>query len=577
MSKYDSKYSDIGEEGENSHVRGIIRQLNEEKPSKEKSREVVVRPDGTKVIRVTKKRRVLVSDEQKRKAGRRSFLLILLGAFGICCAVMALLLVRMSTLSGETYVQQQAEQLKQAWGAETIAVSGSGVEGAELHLSGIVAEFPEGCLIRRVVLSDISANLDIATFFSGLLQGDKLSIGRAEVVYDAAADAFAVQRFQGDDLWKFTRVECDELNIKSSDGEAAALTVTNAHAYLYYPRRRDRSSCALVVSKGAVQLRGMQSIRLKDAKFYIANSGIEEFTLTGTTDRATEAEGHEQTALAISGRLNEGDSLSGPFEFDADNMRFSEFTNGRLENIFTARTVKQAIGRDRSRARIVLPFHANAPVFSGEFALKNICLKGFPVEAALMRHIESEKRKNYMPPVISRGHVVLKHEGEHLSLELPEEQVAERDLLYLQGNLELSESNDISGTMNFGLPAILTHAEYADGKADPIFRENAGVAWVTVALSGTVNMPGDNSAQLEAEAEEARSARPGRMSLDDFDLEKVANQMKRDQEALQSMEDAPAQQQQLQPNAETPSGEAMPKGRTLDTLDSPLDSKGIFD
>ncbi|MCQ2364463.1 MAG: hypothetical protein MJ051_02765 [Akkermansia sp.] len=578
MSKYDSKYSEVGAEGSRSHVRGIIQQLNEEKPSKEKSREVVVRPDGTKVIRVTKKRRVLVSDEEKRKAGRRSFLWILMGAFGLCGLFVAVLLFRMSTLAGEAYAQQQADSLKSAWGAETVAVSGSGIEGMDFHLSGVVADFPEGSLIRRVVLSDISASLDIATFFSGVLKGDKLSVARAEIVYDAAAETLSIPLYQGEDLWHFSRVECDDFNVKSTDGEASAVSVNNAHAYLYYPRRSDRSSCALVLSGGAVQLRGMQNIRLKDAKFYIARSGVEEFSLRGTTDRATETESHARTALAVSGRLNAGDSLSGPFEFDADNMRFAEFTQGRLENIFTARTVLQAVGRDRSRARVVLPFHTEKPVFSGEFALKEICLKGFPVQTALLRHMEAEKRKNYLPPVISRGHVSLKTDGENMTLELPDEQVVERDLLHLRGSLSLNAANEISGSMEFGLPAILTHAEYADGKADPIFREDAGTAWVKTELSGTVNIPSDNSAQLEAEAEEARSSRPGRLQLDALDFDKVANQLKRDREALQSVDGASGAESPASVDAASDSpAEPQMKSRSLDSLDSPLDVKSIFD
>lgn len=577
MSKYDSKYSDVGAEGTRSHVRGIIQQLNEEKPSKEKSREVVVRPDGTKVIRVTKKRRVLVSDDEKNKAGRRSFIFILLGAFAISFALVVVLLFRMSMLAGEAYVQQQADVLKQAWGAETVAVSGVGVEGTDFHLSGVVAEFPEGSLIRRVALSDVSANLDIATFFSGSLKADKLSVARAEIVYDAAADQLSLQRYQGKNLWQFNRVECEDFNVKSTAGDQSAISVSNAHAYLYYPRRSDRSSCALGVNGGSLQVRGMQNIRLKDAKFYIAPNGVEEFSLSGTTDRPSEAEDRTHTSLSVSGRLNEGDSLSGPFEFDSDNMRFSDFTQGRLENIFSARTVRQTMGRDRSRARILLPFHGERPIFSGEFALKDIALKGFPVQLSLLSHIESDKRKKYMTPVISRGHVVLGSEGDSLSLELPEDQVVERDLLRLQGRIELSAANDISGKLNVGLPAILTHAEYADGKADPIFREDAGIAWVSVTLSGTVNIPSDNSAQLEADAAEARASRPGRLQMDDVDFEKIANQMKRDREILQSVE---AESNESAPTSPAPDNGAEPqmKSRSLDAFDdSPLDVKSIFD
>ena len=60
-----------------SQVRNIINQLNSERPSREKSREVVVRADGTKCVRVVKKRRVVKSQEDQNKRARRSFVFAL--------------------------------------------------------------------------------------------------------------------------------------------------------------------------------------------------------------------------------------------------------------------------------------------------------------------------------------------------------------------------------------------------------------------------------------------------------------------------------------------------------------------
>lgn len=579
MSKYDSKYEEAGDEAAQSHVRGIIQQLNKEKPSKEKSREVVVRPDGTKVIRVTKKRRVLVSDHEKRKAGRRTFLLMLAGGFVVCFALIGLMLFRMSLMTGEAYVQQQAEVLKKAWSAESISVTGAGVEGLTFHLTGVVAEFPEGSHIRRVALSDVSADLSTTTFFTNVLTADKLHIARAEVLLDDQARELHIPRYQGKDLWSFTRVECDDFQVSCGEGDSAVFRMDNAHSYLYYPRQHDRTACALVINGGDLHIRGMQHIRVKEAKFYISPLGIEDFSVNGTTDRAVMAPGQEKTSLSIAGRVPEGASLAGPFELDADNMRFEDFTQGRFENIFTARTVKQAIGREHSAAQVLLPFEVSAPVFSGEFALKGICLKGFPVQSLLLNHMESMKRKDYLAPIVSQGHVRLSAEGQNLTLTLPEDQVVERDLIRLQGRVSLNADNAISGNMEFGLPSIVTHAEYADGKSDPIFREEAGVAWIAVALSGTVNLPEDDSARLDAEVAAARSERPGRLQLDAIDFNKVADQMRRERAALEAAESGKPLPDASAPDAaeRTVPEPPAPRGRSLDDFDSPLDAKGIFD
>lgn len=574
MSKYDEKYEAEGAEAPRSQVRGIIQQLNDEKPSKEKNREVVVRPDGTKVVRVTKKRRVVVSDAEKRRAGRRSFMWMMLAAFAVCFIGVAFLLFRMSQMSGEAYVQSKAEELKQAWGAESVRLLGSGVEGSEFHLSAIVAEFPAGSIIEHVSLSDIAGELDTASFFTQVLAADKMTVGRAEIRLNPAARELQMPLFQGKNLWKIRRVECESLQISMGD----IAVVTDARSYLYHPRPADTTVCSLVLSGGTLQLKGMQQIRIRESKFLLSPLGVEEFSLNGTTDRANSSTHAESTSLSICGRIGIGESLAGPFEFDSDGMPFSAFTQDRFGGILTARTLQQAVGREHSLARILLPLDTPAPVYSGEFLLQSICLNGFPVQDMITQHMESLKRGPYQPPVIPRGRLRLQTEGGKLSVEFPENQVEERDLMSLHGTLSLDESNSISGTMSIGVPSILTHAEYADGKSDPIFTENAGLAWVTAQLSGTVNVPADNSATLHAEAEEARRSRPGRLDLDQMDFSKISNQIKRDREALDRMDNAtlptttPSDQTQEEDIYGTPAS----KG-SLD-MSSPLDAaKGIFD
>lgn len=583
MSKYDEKYEAAGAEATTSHVRGIIQQMNEGKPSKEKSREVVVRPDGTKVVRVTKKRRVLVSDAEKRKAGRRSFMLILMGAFALCFIGVAVLLFRMSQMSGEAYVQSRADELKQAWGAESVTLLGSGVEGTTFHLSGIVAEFPAHSLVQHVELTDITGDLDTVSFFNRRLMGDKLTIGRAEVRLNPEARALHMPLFQGKDLWNFRRVECDNFHVSMGD----IVKVKDARSYMYHPRATDKTVSSLVISGGTVELRGMKLIRLRESKWLLTPRGVEEFSLNGTTDRPNEPVGRGTTSLAIYGRIPEGESLAGPFEFDSDGMSFSEFTEGRFGNILTARTAQQAIGREHSRARIQLPLELSAPVFSGDFSLKQICLSGFPVQQLITSHMESGKRSLYQPAVIGQGHVRLQPDGAKLEVIFPENQVEERDLMSLEGNLALDADNTISGTVRIGIPAILTHAEFADGKPDPIFRENAGIAWVETELSGTVNVPADNSAVLVAQTEEARKARPGRLDLDAVDFDKVSDRIRRDRELFEQVDNgtapaAPAAPSPA-PSAPQPQRQQMeedlfgtPASGSLD-MSSPLDSKGIFD
>ena len=79
MTEKEDKYA--GNDEDMTQVRSIIKRLSEDKPSHERGREVVVRADGTKVVRVTRKRKVLVSAREKNRRARKRFIYSIAGVF----------------------------------------------------------------------------------------------------------------------------------------------------------------------------------------------------------------------------------------------------------------------------------------------------------------------------------------------------------------------------------------------------------------------------------------------------------------------------------------------------------------
>lgn len=521
MGKYDDRYND-GEGG--TQVRSIINRLNEDHPSKEKMREVVTRPDGTKVIRVTKKRRVLVSEKEKDRRGRRSFMMGMLVCFLGLIFMGVFFAVRMSMMAGEGFVEDSVAELKESWGATDIRVTGKGVDGTSFHLSSVVAEFPEGSLIQRVELSDVSGDLDALSFFYKRLICDRIEVARAEVQLNAAARNFEMPRAKGRDLWQMRRVECGDLTVKQGENlQQSPLSLRNTKAYMYYPRPEDRGSSVVVISGGVMQLGEWKSLYVNEGKFNFSPVALEEFSVSGSTDRPTDSAEANRSQMSVSGRLSHGAALAGPFTVDADNMPFADFTAGRLAQFLTARTM--SVGLAKSKAYITLPTAETAVEFNGDFPLKNICLSGMPAQMMMAEHIEPAKRRYYLPTRVTRGTAVLSHDGGTLSVALPEGSVTERDIIALSAKLTVNAENELSGNIGYGLPALLTHVEYPDGYADPIFQESGDYAWLRVALSGMANAPADNSAEVDARAEEARKNRPARIPFDELDISKLAEKV----------------------------------------------------
>lgn len=514
---------------EKGQIRSIINQLNEDRPSKEKSREVVVREDGTKVVRVTKKRRVLVSESEKRRRSRRSFVMGIMVAFVALLGMAAFFGFRMSVMTGDAYLRDGVDELKAAWGATDIRVTGKGVDGRTFHLSSVIAEFPADSLIERVEFSQVEGELDSLSFFAGRLMGDQLNIARAEVQLRRDADKLAIRRHQGRELWAFRRVECAEFSVKMGENkQEAPVALTAAKAYLYHPRQNDHDSCVLSLEGGTLQLGDWKTIYLKEGKFHITPEAVEEFKLEGSTNRPTEGDETDRTSLTIFGRMHTGDSLAGPFGITADNLPLADLTEGRMEQFLTART--QGVPQNKAKSTVTLPLAQRMPEFNGEFSLKAICLSGLPAQTLLTEHITPLKRRLYLPPRISRGYAVLSHADGGVSVELPDGGAVERDLLIMKGKMTVNAANELSGTMSYAMPVLLTRVEYPDGISDPVFRENGENAWLNTTLSGQANMPMDNSGELDRNAEAARANRPERIPFNQIDLDRMVQESQKEAE-----------------------------------------------
>lgn len=519
MGKYDDKYT--VESDHDSQVRHIIKQLNEEAPSSEKSREVVTRADGTKMVRVVKKKKVMVSKAEKMRRSRRSFLVFLLVFILLVLGIAAFFSYRMASMTGTAYMQEREAELARAWGAESVHCTGAQIDGLSLKISSIVAEFPPSSMIESVELREISAVLDTSTFFTGLLRSDEAFVKKASIRLRPEAQALDLPRWQGDPLWNFKRISCESLDFSIGQPSESPLSLTGADAYMYFPGAA--SDTRVVILKGGVmKMRGWKPICLFDAKLQISPNAVEDIRLTGSVDGVPSATEGAKSQLTISGRVSAKESLDTPLMLDTDGMNFAEFSAGRFSQFFAATTLPSALGKEKPVAYIQLPLHTRQPLFKGVFRLKDVRLTSLPALLTLTDHIEPVKRKGYLPPKVALGCVELRWEDETLFLSIKENDLCEPDLISLYGEFSVDKDYALSGTLNYGLPSLLAHVEYPDGGADPIFRDDGVYAWLATQLSGRANAPTDNSAELDAQAEEARRNRPPRTPFSELDINTIS-------------------------------------------------------
>lgn len=521
MSNDNGKYTPDEETEETTQVRSIIRHLNEDRPSKERKREVVVRPDGSKVVRVTKRRRKMVTEREKRHRSNRSFILSLSGVFIVLCALIAFFLYRMVSMTGEAYIQSRTEEVCRAWGASSVRIVGEGLDGTTLHLSSVVAEFPEDSIIESVELSGLEAELIAAAFFNNELRADKLSIKNAIIRLRGDKDVFRMPRMGGKALWLVNRVECDSLTVSWGERESAPLAFTDCRAYMYYPRA-GRDNCVVVMKSGQMRVRNWYPIRILDSKIHLSPVAVEDFYLRGTVDAESASAESSRTAISFRGRMGENDSLGGPYPMQAENMPFADFTGGRFEEFFTARTGSEPQKELLSRMMVT----PEGPRFSGGFELSKIIVTSMPAITTMLEHIEPLKRRQYLPPTILQGYVSLDATEDTVTLELPENRVVEPYKFAVRGKFSVNKANELTGELSYGMPGLLTRAEYPDGMSDPLFRDQGEWAWLSTELRGFANRPADNIDELEKAAVEQRKSRPAPFSFDTMDINKMSEAVK---------------------------------------------------
>ncbi len=552
-------------EVDDSQVRTIIRQLNEDAPSKEKGREVVVRPDGSKMVRVTKKRRMLISKEEKSRSSRRYFMHLLFAFILLLAGVSGFFFYRMTTMSGEGYLMNRAEELQQLWGATSVRCTGAVIDGVNLHISNVVAEFPEGSMVQRVELSELEAEMDLGSFFTGIISGGELKVARAHIHLHPSARRLQLPQAQGRELWRFLRVSCPDFSVSFAGEEASPWSIRHSNAYMYRPSSSSPMT-VVTLEGGNMQMRGWKSVNIQSAKLHFSKLAIEDFTLSGTTDVGdVTLTDSARSTISFSGSLADGAELAGPFYFTADNMNFSEFSAGRFSQFFAARTVRPHLRSGVPTTQMRLPLERPFPQFFGSFHLKDVSLSGFPAQQLIVEHLEPAKRKRYLPPSVLFASVRLEHDGSALTLSFDESGMTERDVITMRGSLRVDEMSELSGTLDYGIPAVLNYVEYRDGKADPIFREDGQFAWLSTTVSGPAARPQDNSHELEAAASVERTARE-RIPFDDIDLDRVNEFFRNREQMLQGnlpaatpeAASAPAPAPAPQPAAESAPAEQAP-------------------
>ncbi len=543
----DDKYT--REEDENSQVRNIINQLNEDSPSRERRREVLTRPDGTRVVRVTKKRRVMVSEKEKNRRSRKQFMLTLLTVFILACAFVAYVVYRAAVMCSADYLARKQEDICRAWGATSVVMHGTTLEGTTLKVASLVAEFPESSNIERVELKGITAPLSLKSFVSGLFSSEDVNIQIADIRLRREVKELNIPQWQGEELiWKFSGVHCSKLSCSIGSAETSPVLISDAEAHIYSVPG-DSNSHKVSLRNGKFRMKRFEKnpladnaeLKLIEASFEVYPDAVKwvriacqhsQRTVQGTEGAAMpesvlvdgvayRAEALSVANLVFTTELQNGDNIYGPYKVEAQSIPLSFFTGALFERVLTARVYTQPTATQA----LTCEFGAASP-FSGKVGLRHIefaCAALPALPSVIAHHVQYANGYKKDNVLISHGEAIIQGSPDSMVLEIPHGSVTENGELGLGicGRLEVALPtgynkdlpDTLRGNIEYSLPRTVVDWEYAAEEGtrviDPIFTEDElalGCCKVNTRVAGTPYRTTDNFAQLVEDTQHIRSA-----------------------------------------------------------------------
>ncbi len=529
-----------------------------------------MRKDGSKAVRIVRKKRVLISEKEKKNHARRHFLMGIFLTL-ICVASFLIYFVwNLYRLSSSQSYDELAEQLRETWGAQSVEFKGVTVTGFDIDIKEISIIFPQSgtSMIQSATLHKISSSLQQEGVFTGDYVFEEVKVGSINMTLREGVDQMKLNLQDINDLVNIRRIVSPDFNLQvlSSDPAKPNIAVSKSEIYLRYTNESNEDY-SLSLDGGKVTIRGWKEFSLDNARLLITADGIEELRaeLSMTEQYANTAGKQDLTpTLYLSGDISSGSSIYGPYAMDSKNMQLSDFTDARLISFLTAKTRANRIdGNNIMTAQLRFSPQGTLPSFRGEYLLQDIKWKAFPAQQTIMRHLPADRRAQYVQLAIAQAKLQLDSSPDRIRLQFSGSDMSENYSITLKGDIIVDDVQALSGSLDYGIPSALTRSEYPDGISDPIFKEIGELAWLSTTLSGTAFAPRDTSGAQDLAAAEARKSRPKPFSLDSIDFKKISNDLERLQE-IENQASNPQATPTITPTApaSSPQAPARPQGQS---------------
>ena len=447
--------------------------------------ETVIREDGSKTVKVRRRKRRSQQPKKEKQRGFRMFK-VTVAFVAIILTVLAVGLI-MIYVNTAFFRQQVADKLSVATGAD-VKLQQFRMNPIGLNVHGVDFDWPDGNVLDNISVRLVSADVWLTTVLTGRLTGHELTAGTAKLTLrkpDLSEPTRLRPKHKGKPPVQFAQCNITDFEIHIDGRMPGAFRLTGSEA-TFMPAQKDRPTL-LRLSNGNLRMRGWpmlsldrayiefndQQANIVGANFSYANDEEGQLKLSGVIKPYTtnvpcvlsvEAKSFPLSGLAGEqlGRIIEGTIDTVPDSADCQlKINFGEPNEVRLSMLYQ--------------------------VSSGE----SLVIQNLPFLYSLSQLLGDDwySRPDFWD--VAGG--LLLNNGSRITISNIE--FNRRDRLAIRGKLAL-EHGLLSGNLKVGIaPGIIQST--GDKVLNTMFsNQSGGFRWIELAFSGTPEAPTDNFVTL---------------------------------------------------------------------------------
>jgi len=447
--------------------------------------ELVTRSDGSQALRKRRRKRRSEQPHKKEEAVKKKLLVLQLGgALLLFFLVVIGALLVFAKFNSRGFTGETQEKIGEWTSAETevdsLSVSPQSAKAKVARLN-----WKEDSFLNKAVFQDLQADLKVTNLVLNKWEGKEVLAEEGTISLKKALSDPKVTPIEDNDVpYRYQRYRCRKTNILFGETKSnAPMLITGMESSL---KNLGLDGFQLTTNSGRIKIKGLGEFDIYRGTV-LFRPGIVNITSFQLQDLS----GRGDASLSGSMPMTLKDQIS--LALQLEKFPLSSITGSKVGRIFGG-----DIESDQGR---VIFNHGDfdSLVLDIPFESSDLTMRGFPFLAVLA---EIVNESNYSKPVFSnRGHVDFKRDKEG-NLLFRDLYLERKGLIQIKGGLKASVDGSLSGSLRVGLPntryiiALRTMAENGSKRTLPFSALEDGYHWVTLDISGTVDNPDDNFADL---------------------------------------------------------------------------------